>query len=406
MTPAAAALLGLLRSPGSPLPATAQEADAEIFGLAMLHGLWPMLHRGRGPQLEAMARDRCSELQAERRTVALNNLRNYGEFRRIAEGLEDQGIPVMPLKGLHLAELVYRDISLRPMGDMDILVPRDRVNDALRILQALGYGFDVDLSAAVGASLDVKCNIGVEHRATGIWLEVHWSLAEPPERFAGVVASIWASATAARVGDARTLAMSPELLLLHVCGHLAYGHAFGFSLRALCDIAEIVGRHPDLRWQDVIGEAGSCGWGRGLAAALRLAKDHLAAAVPESVLRELGADKLDETLLAEAMQHLVSFVEIPAAVQFAPNLIAATSTKGTLRMLALASRRVFLPRAELGLLYGLPRTSWRLPCYYAIRATDLFRRYARDAWELRFTNPGLAAAAKRHLRLANWIKEA
>ena len=34
---------------------------------------------------------------------------------------------------------IYPDIGLRPMGDMDILVPRPKLAKAVRIAQSLGY---------------------------------------------------------------------------------------------------------------------------------------------------------------------------------------------------------------------------------------------------------------------------
>ena len=43
-------------------------------------------------------------LDEQRQATALANLQRYGEFRRITRVLGDLGIPVMALKGLHLAE--------------------------------------------------------------------------------------------------------------------------------------------------------------------------------------------------------------------------------------------------------------------------------------------------------------
>lgn len=398
-------LLALLRfGAAAGLPPDAGKWD-EIAQLALLHGVAPLLHRAlRSPGARACAPPPvCLRLEEERRATALHNLRNYGELQRIANAFRARGIPVIALKGLHLAELVYRDISLRPMSDLDILVPRPRVEQAIAILRELQYGFDADLSQAVEPMLASKCNFGLAANGTDTWLEVHWSLGEPPGQFTGVIEEIWRTAVPGRLGDTGLSILSIEFLLLHVCAHLACGHQFAFSLRALCDIAEIA-RQPGIRWEIVIDHAQRHGWQRGVAAALRLAHEHLGAEVPPQVLEAIGAHGLDQERLDEAMEHLLACVEMPAELKTAPNLLAAAAAKGPRQALELLWKRVFIPRAELALLYGVPPGSARLPFLYLVRLGSLLRTYAGAAWAMTVSDPVLAAAAARHARLEAWLK--
>lgn len=410
LSPGARALLGFFRPAAGPA-AAARVRDLppptwdEILGIALRHGVAPLLHRAlqSGGGLAELPDHVRAHLEQERRATALDNLRNYGQFRRIARALRERDIPVIALKGLHLAELVYRDISLRPMADLDILVPRSQLGQAVATLRGLDYGFDEDLSGAANAMLDIKCNIGLAHRDVDVWLEVHWSLGEPPERYTAVLEAVWRSAVPARLGDADALVMSPEFLLLHVCAHLACNHTFAFSLRALCDIAEIVRQHPAIDWTVVVDHGRRHGWGRGVAAALRLASDHLGAAVPADALASLGADALDPDMVAEAMEHLVTCIDMPDELRTAPNLMALAGKHGPVEKLAALWARIFVPRTELALIYGVPERSARLSLYYAVRTRDLLRRYAASAWALNVSDPQLAAAAARHARLARWI---
>ncbi len=195
--------------------------------------------------------------------------------------------------------------------------------------------------------------------------------------------------------------MSPEFVLLHVCAHLACNHVFGFDLRALCDIAEIARARPD--WDVVADHGRRHGWTRGVAAALRLAHDHLGADIPAQTLAALGADALDPDLLADAMAHLLSFSRMPGELVTAPNLLAVASGDTPWARSTLLWNRVFVPRAELSLLYGVPEHSPRLGLYYAVRLRDLVRKYAASAWALNVSDPRLAAVASRHARLAKWI---
>ena len=376
-----------------------------MLALALSHGVAPLLCRtfqrsGTRARIPDSIRRRLID---ERRATGLLNLRKYGEFRRIAQDLRERNIPHIALKGLHMAELVYCDISLRPMSDLDILVPRLEVERTIAALQSIEYGFEDDVSGAAHGMLDTKCNIGFTHRRLGLSVEIHWTLAESGDCYAPPMDEIWRSAVPVQLGDADTQVMSPEFLLLHVCAHLACNHVFGFNLHALCDIAEIVRAQPGLDWEVIADQGRRHGWTRGVAAALRLAHDHLGADVPAEMLAALGADALAPDLLADAMEHLLTFSGMPGELVTAPSLLAVASGATPWAKCAMLWNRIFVSRAELSLLYGVPKHSLRLGIYYGIRLRDLLRKYATSAWALNVSDPQLAAVAARNARLARWI---
>ena len=404
LSPGARALLGFLHPAGGveaaaralELPARAWE---ETLATALRHGVAPLLHRAlqSGGALARLPDQVRARLEEERRATALANLRNLGQFQRIAQALRERGIPVIALKGLHLAELVYRDISLRPMSDLDILVPRSQVDDAVAALLALEF----ELNGGFPNGYD----IGLTHRRLGILVEVHWTLDPPTQPYTPPVEEIWRLAVPARLADADAHVMSPEFLLLHVCAHLAYHHLFAFDLRALCDIAEIVRVHPALDWRLVVDQGRRHGWGRGVAAALRLARDHVGAEVPAEALATIGGDRLDDELLADAIEQLETFTGIAYELRTSPKLIEVRSPIGWRAKVATLCERIFVPRDELALIYGIPEHSTRIHLYYAVRLRDLVRRYAGSARELRGAGPQLAASTARGARLAQWMNE-
>lgn len=405
LSSSARTLLEFLRPAGGPAAATRvrdlpPQAWDETIALALRHGVGPLLQRAlwlRGALAELPVHVR-KRLEKERRATAFDNLRNYGEFRRIARALREREIPVIALKGLQLAELVYRDISLRPMSDLDILVPFAQVEHAVATLLTLEYELDNSLSGGY----DVK----LTHRRLGILVEVHWTLGRQSEHYTPPIEDIWRSAEPAKLGDADAHVMSPEFLLLHVCAHLACHHLFAFDLRALCDIAEIVHAYPALDWAAVVDQGRRHGWGRGVAAALRLARDHLGAAVPEDALAAIGGDTLDPELLDDALEQLATFVGFSFELRCAPNLMALTSATSAGEKIATLWKRIFVPRAELGLIYGVPEHSARINLYYAVRLRDLVRRYAASARELNTSGPQLTATTARSARLARWVNGA
>jgi len=410
VTPTARSLLDFLGADGASgtaarVHALSPTAWEEILALALSHGVAPLLHRSlqAGGGLAALPEPLRARLDEERRATAFANLRRCAAFRDIAHAFAQRDIPLMALKGLHLAELVYRDISLRPMDDVDILVPRAELGNAVATLQHMDYGPEEDMSGAAVARIDTSHAVALEHRGQGAMIELHWTLGERDYGYESPVAEIWRTAAPGRLADAEVQLMSPEFLLLHVCAHLACNHTFLLGLRALCDVAEIVRACPALDWAVVIDQGRRHGWGRGVAAALRLARDQLGAPVPGEVLAALGADALAPEMLSEAIEHLLSSHEIPDDLSAVPNFLAFVGRRGVRGKLAIFWGRVFMPRAELALKYGVPEGSPRLNLYYAVRLRDLVRQYAARAWTTQVSDPQFRETVARHERLAGWI---
>jgi len=413
VTPTARNLLDFLGADGASgtaahVKALSLPAWDEVIALALSHGVAPLLHRSlqAGGGLAALPESMRTRLAEERRATAFANLRRCAAFRDIAHAFAEGNIPLMALKGLHLAERVYRDISLRPMDDVDILVPRAELGNAVAMLQRMGYGPEEDMSGAAVARLETSHAIALEHRGLGTMIELHWALGERGYGYESPVEEIWRAATPGTLADADVQLMSPEFLLLHVCAHLACNHTFLLGLRALCDIAEIVRACPALDWPLVIDQGQRHGWSRGIAAALWLARDQLGATVPGEVLAALGADTLAPEMLSEALEHLLSSHQIPDNLSAVPNFLAFVGRRGVRGKLAIFWHRVFMPRAELALKYGVPEDSLRLSLYYAVRLRDLVRQYAARAWTIHVSDPQFRDTVARHERLAAWIARA
>jgi hypothetical protein len=376
-----------------------------ITALALHQGVAPLLQRQlrAGGGLAEVPAALAGRLGQEHHDTALRNLGNYGEFRRVARILDDAGIPFIALKGLHLADLVYGDIGLRPMSDLDILVARAQLEPALAALRAGRYGYNETLAASSDAMANVN-EIVLVREDHGGQLDVHWRLNEPREAADELLAQVWRCARPAHLGGVQALVLSPEFLLLHVCAHFACSDVFAFNIRPLCDIAEIVRTHPALDWAVVIEHGLRYGWTRGIAAALRLAHDQLAVPVPGRALAALGGDTLDSAMLCDAIAQSFAASTLPEGLVIAPNLLALSGTASLAAKASLVWRRVFVPRAELSLLYDVPAESVRLPLYYALRLRDLARRYAASARALIAGDPALAESHARHARLQRWIR--
>ena len=78
-------------------------------------------------------------LQASYYKTAAHNALLFRELERVLAAFAAAGIPVIVLKGAVLAQTIYPDPGLRPMGNLDLLVNRDQIELAVAILKHQEY---------------------------------------------------------------------------------------------------------------------------------------------------------------------------------------------------------------------------------------------------------------------------
>jgi hypothetical protein len=87
-------------------------------------------------------------------------------FRTVASALAADSIPVLPVKGVVTAHLLYGDIALRPIRDIDLRLRRCDFGRAVRLGRTRGWhAKHVVLTGQVlwkvdGMEVDVKCALG------------------------------------------------------------------------------------------------------------------------------------------------------------------------------------------------------------------------------------------------------
>jgi hypothetical protein len=202
--------------------------------------------------------------------------------------LERAGIPIIVLKGAALGPGLYGDPALRTMGDVDLLVRRDRQEAAERVLLALGYVPDVSWRSAAWYRAHHHHLAPLRSPDGSLAIELHHTIVERGD-VQVPVDELWARARLQRIGATRFRVLAAEDLLLHLCLHLAYNNRIaGGQLRDLRDVAQLI-RHEStaLDWAAVVSRAtawrvtGYVHW------ALWLAQDMVDAEVPPMVLDRL-----------------------------------------------------------------------------------------------------------------------
>jgi hypothetical protein len=370
---------------------------AQVLEIAARHRLLPMLHwrvaglqpaaAGVPPQVEALlGREMLGSTQRALAALAA--------ARAMDEAFARADVPVLFLKGIHLAVAAYPQPGLRPMRDVDGLVPAGRAADALEALESIGAVRDPKLGGDIGAWGDSMHHLPAMVMPGGlVRVEIHTSLSPAHVKTRGGLRAVpawdelWGRAATIDCVGRRIHVLSPEDLLLHLVVHAVHHHRLAIGPLALADVGFLLAR-VRIDWAAFWARAHEQGAERGCVLMLRLLERVWG---PQPV--EWGPEAPDCTAgdpVLDAASEL---------------LLQESPREGSLRIARGAARhavgRLFASRQDLALMYPVradslaafawyPRHWWRLatqrlPEYLRYRrqpgvATDMRAMDAVEAW--------------------------
>ena len=379
-----------------------EEGWRRLLALAAAHGVRPLVCQrladsGVAPHVPSGVQH---TLRDTARQAAARMLRAHAQLAGLAAALTGEAIPVIALKGAHLAQAVYASLALREMHDLDLLVPREHLHRATALVLALGYTplrpFIVEQEAAA------KHHITRLVRANALGVEIHWNITTPNQSYSIDPTILWQRAVPVRIAGSTMLGLSAEHLLLHLCAHASYQHGFEFGIRPLADIAATIRRlDGELNWRFVEHQCRAWNWQRGVHVSLYLARELLGAAVPNGVLDSLAADTGSEVIDAARVQVLGEPRTYAESHHFA-QLRTLPGFRAQARHLW---GRIFLPRSEMARLYAQAPDSAGVCVLYLVRVYELARRYTRSTVGLLQRRPALVELSERRQRLRRWLSE-
>jgi hypothetical protein len=369
-----------------------------VLNTAAHNGLEPLLFKrlkenGTRPWVPPDTWDRLRLAYFE---SARKNIHLYRELRPVLSRLRDSGIPVIVLKGAFLAEVVYRDVALRPMCDVDLMVPKAEQPKAQAVLLDMG-GIQQE---PAGNELFWK-----EHHHPpptiihGISIELHWAIADPAEAIWIDPAGFWNRAQPATIAGVEVLGLSVEDLLLNVCIHHCCVHHLK-GLRSFCDIAETIRLYRGkLDWHRVTDLSHEWHAARYVALTLDLTRRLLGTDVTDDVFERLVPGGIDEHVLHRARQFVLADTGYTPWSSIS-GLLGARTLADKARLLW---QRVFISREEMARVYPASRGSRFLGRYYALRLRDAIRDRGATAMKLARSSEYTQEESENGT-VANWLK--
>lgn len=378
---------------GETPPADIAEQDwPRVTEMAHRHGLEPMLWW----TLRQTGQEAPSRVWGSLERRALASTLGYAiqahSQQEINAALTKAGIPALWLKGAALALTIYPDPALRPMIDLDVLVPVDQCAEALRLLQGLGYTRD-DVRDGLfghrspdqpGEALPKKQHYylrGGSNRR--VVVELHFRLMGendqllPPERLAW----FWTQTQRLTLADGSSgLGLSPEADLLYLSAHAVLQHSeTDILLMRNLDLHLLVKKQP-LNWNVILDQAVELGWTAAVERALDQTQKYFNTPIPDTVLTALRSRRSDsDSALLEWRKNIAGLQHL-AWIQ---RQLKGLAPLGRVRCLY---RSIFPTPAYMRQLYGL-QPDQAIWSYYFRRWYKQGSYFGRMLWNPRQRRP-------------------
>lgn len=211
-----------------------------------------------------------------------------GELTKVLHHLATEGVDAIVLKGAALAEIVYGDIAVRPMRDLDLLIRQQDVPVARKVLAAIGY---------TPAHIEMQTGFNGEFRneetlyKPGIvdtYVDLHWRLVSPTYYQRTLSCDwFWETALPTRIGNTPALVLGHEAQVLYLCAHLLLHHG-GQGMLWLHDVAEVLTLYQaQIDWEQILIRSQAYNLLLSVRQILTQVADEYHAPIPANVLEQL-----------------------------------------------------------------------------------------------------------------------
>lgn len=263
------------------------------------------------------------------------NQKLFFEASKILDYLHNEGIRTMLLKGVPLAILHYKNHGVRPMSDIDVLVPASQALLTDNALKTKGWIPTVDDSLDVPMQFrhaqQFVCESGTE-------LDLHWHPLLESVRVDSD-SHFWTKAVPITIQDAHSCALDPTDMLFHVIVHGVKWNPEP-PIRWIADAITILqSSDVDIDWIRIMSHAKKYMVCLQIREGLSYLYDNFQAPVPKSVIdniRKLPVSFLErleykrlmantesqrETLLGGFPTYLIQYLRLAKDTGFLPSII-------------------------------------------------------------------------------------
>jgi hypothetical protein len=274
-----------------------------LIAFAKFHKVIPLLYQN----LNSL----CPEIVPEKILIQLKTLVFANTFRNlfltqelldILKLFKKNGIPTIAFKGLTLSIEAYQDLSFRQVGDLDLLLPKNAIEQAKEILITEGFQL-------IG---NYEWEFHFFRMDGNVHVDLHQEIAPRLYNLPYDFDQLLLRTKPLTLGSESipSLAVEDHLLLLSIvwCRDCAYRNSH-FSLHLLCDANALITSNPQLDWIWIFNQAETLGCDRILRLMLTSAHSLLKTDLPTEILNKLVTKPLPTSLIRFIESRLFSISE-------------------------------------------------------------------------------------------------
>lgn len=386
----------------------ASQLDKEDWNLVLSmvrqHRLGPLLHwRLAREKADVPVPEEVREALADTfKKATLRSLVIQRELLLLRQTLDRAGIPSIALKGAYLAFTVYPHPALRPLRDLDVLVPKDRALSAYQALIDSGYRRPKEYQGNPQACISVGKHLPpIRSASDQVKVELHVRLTNPgPVQTSNVDESgLWERLIERNVAGQSLSYLSATDLLLHLIVHAVYDHRFDNGPLVLSDLSYLI-RRTEIDWSLFWRLADEGGWTRGCLLLLKMAQSYFGEIpidFPEFALPEL--ESLND-LVATCSSLTLSDFESRRDMYLAYSL----ASKPMHQKISILLRRAFPPKAEIATVYPVAEDSPGIYFGYLAKYARVLTKRMPEIW-VNCKKAGIRNSVRKIAELDRWLMQ-
>jgi hypothetical protein len=383
-----AILSGVSREQGVPPPEGLHWG--RVYHTAKLARLLPQLRYCVEAHADQVAPEIWDALQAKTDAIAAKNRTLTDELFELLVGFGRQGCPILPYKGPVLAALSYGDIRLRQFSDLDVLIPREHMQQAAGYLQKRGYTLrHRTMQAADAVHLKTEYHYIFDSADGGIPVELHGEATPCYFSFPLTNEDLWSRREPALVEGREVTSISREDMALLLAMH-GTKHEWQ-CLELALGLAGLLKASPSMRWDVLLDRATELGARRILLLSMSLVESFFHYRPPEEIRREVEADGMVKRLTTQVWEYYAE-IRRPGISATQTLRFHSRSRERLGDKLHYWTFKLFAPNWEEVEWLRLPRRLF--PLYWLLRPFRLVVHYGPEL--LGLSEPRAAARQCRH----------
>ncbi|MGE4262234.1 nucleotidyltransferase domain-containing protein [Shewanella sp.] len=349
------------------------DADwTRVCEMSVSHRIAPLLYWQLKQKTLVVPVSVSDRLQNIYKKSAIKTVKMQAELLKLHQLLSSQQSRYIALKGSYLASVVYPHAALRPMRDIDLLIPKTQLAGVYEQLIKHGYRHPPKYKGSPDNWLKFSKHIPPLLSPTGVIVELHDKVFHPencPSEDLVADDNFWHRCIVANVAGQQIPFMSPTDLLLHLIMHASYDHRFNNGPLVLTDIAYLI-EHCTIDWS-LFWQKVQVGNGKdGCSLVLHMVKYYFPEIQIES-LDDIGSK--GQNLAMDAARFALLMLQ-----DYESRAVHATLSKIKARGIVGKAKwffsKLFPSRQKMALLFSVNAESWWVYCYYPLRWWQLCKK--------------------------------